>query len=81
MVIGIVGACGWNYYSASKKAEEMVAYRDSVEKARQDSLAKAKQMEIARQDSILKTQQEEIGRPFEKRAGRPVRQYTTIGTT
>ena len=59
VVIGIVGACGWNYYSASKKAEEMVAYRDSVEKARQDSLAKAKQMEIARQDSILKTQQEE----------------------
>jgi len=59
VIIGVVGAGIWNYYSSSQRVEREIALADSLEKARQDSLMRARQMEIERQDSIDKVQREE----------------------
>lgn len=59
VIICVVGAGIWNYYSSNQRVEREIALADSLEKARQDSLMLARQMEIERQDSIDKVQREE----------------------
>ena len=59
VIVGILGACLWNYYSSSQRAEKKIALADSLEKAHQDSIVHLRQIERAKQDSIYKAQQEE----------------------
>jgi hypothetical protein len=59
VIIGVLGAIIWNYYSSSQRAERNIALADSLEKVRQDSVLQVRQQEKAKQDSIYKVQQEE----------------------
>ena len=59
VIVCVLGACLWNYYFSSQRAERNIALADSLEEVRKDSIAHVRKMEKAIQDSIYKAQQEE----------------------
>ena len=59
VIICVVGACMWSYYSSSQRAEREIALADSLDQAHKDSILLARKREREKQDSLSMIQEEE----------------------